>query len=191
MRNELVITGTETQLLLSQTDDGTNTLFINGVEVPQSVWVGTDARWADWTTAEGQLVHIGKVKSADGNLMITRANEDLLFYYDFVPYVPFDPSDIGNSLVQLNERVTNLEDATLKVNAVQGWYEVATEGEQVISIPVLGYSGDGSNVIVDINGLICVFNLDYYIDADYKLHFNYKLSKGSIVHAVAFGINKG
>lgn len=191
MRNELVITGTETQLLLSQTDDGTNTLFINGVEVPQSVWVGSDARWADWTTAEGQLVHIGKVKSADGNLMITRANEDLLFYYDFVPYVPFDPSDIGNSLVQLNERVTNLEEANLRVNAVQGWYEVATEGEQVISIPVLGYSGDGSNVIVDINGLICVFNLDYYIDTDYKLHFNYKLSKGSIVHAVAFGINKG
>ena len=191
MRNELVITGTDTQLLLSQTDDGTNTLFINGVEVPQSEWVGTDVRWADWTTAEGQLVHIGKVKSADGNLMITRANEDLLFYYDFVPYVPFDPSDIGNSLVQLNERVTNLEEANLRVNAVQGWYEVATEGEQVISIPVLGYSGDGSNVIVDINGLICVFNLDYYIDADYKLHFNYKLSKGSIVHAVAFGINKG
>ena len=190
MRNELVVTGTDTQLLLSQTDDGTNTLFINDVEVPQSVWVG-DGEWAKWITAEGQLVHIGKVTSADSNLMIVRSNDDYQFYYDFVPYVPFDPTDISESLVQLNERVTNIEESKSKVYVRHGWYEVATEGEQVISIPVLGYSGDGSNVIVDINGLICAYNLDYYIDANYKLHFKYELSKGSIVHAVAFGINKG
>ena len=190
MRNELAITGTDTQLLLSQTDDGTNTLFINGEEVPQSVWVG-DGEWAKWTTAESQLVHIGKVKSADGNLMIVRSNNDYQFYYDFVPYILFDPTDISESLVQLNERVTNLEEAQPKVRVRQGWYEVATEGEQVIAIPILNYSGDVQDIIVDINGLTCIKNSDYYIDADYKLHFKYELSKGSIVHVVGFEIEKG
>ena len=190
MRNELVVTGTDTQLLLSQTDDGTNTLFINGEEVPQSVWVG-DGEWAKWVTAEGQLVHIGKVTSTDSNLMITRAKDDYLFYYDFVPYVPFDPTAVSDSLAQLNERVTNLEKAQPPVYVSQGEYEVETDGEQVIAIPFFHYTGNGQDIIVDINGLICVLGVDYYIDSDYKLHFKYELSKGSIVHVVHFYINKG
>ena len=201
MRNELVITGADTQVLLSQTDDGTNTLFINGVEVPQSVWVGEGER-AKWTTAEGQLVFIVKVDTADGNLMLTRIDDDVLLVYEFVPYVPFDPSDISNSLVQLNqkvsdvsdsvaqldERVTNIEESEMHV--LQGYYEVLTDGEQHIAIPLQGY--DAQNVIVDINGLVCVPYVDFMFTADGKyIDFAYELKAGSIVHAVGFGINKG
>lgn len=184
MRNELVVTGTDTQLLLSQTDDGTNTLFINGVEVPQSEWVGEGAP-AKWTTAEGQFVVIGKVKSADGNLMLTRANNDELFVYDFVQYVPFDPKDISTSLVQLNERVTDLEESKPTIRIMQGSYNVRTDGEQRIIVPWLDYDGDGQDLIVDINGLSCIVYDDYMFsstDDGKYIDFTYGLTAGSIVH---------
>jgi hypothetical protein len=186
MRNELVITGTETQLLLSQTDDGTNTLFINGVEVPQSVWVGTsESTFAEIDTATGEHVMIRMVENADSNLMLTRINEDMLFVYEFVPYVPFDPSDIGNSLVQLNQRVSDLEKAEPYIHVLQGSYTVQTDGEQHIAVPLLGYDGDGQDLMVDINGLVCVLYVDYMFSEDGKyLDFSYGLKTDSVVHVM-------
>jgi hypothetical protein len=141
MRNELVITGTDTQLLLSQTDDGTNTLFINGVEVPQSEWVGEGAP-AKWTTAEGQFVVIGKVKSADGNLMLQRSNNDELFVYDFVQYVP--PS---KALIRTYERGVEAESGACGTGAVAT--AVAGVEAHGMSLPMHVRSSQGYDLVVD------------------------------------------
>ena len=66
MKNILDHNGSE-QLLLSNVDDGTNTLYINGVEIPSSSWVGT-GNYSQ--VIAGTTITIAKVASVSGNLML-------------------------------------------------------------------------------------------------------------------------
>lgn len=64
MKNVLIISTTEEELL-SNVDDGTNRLFINGSEIPSTDWMGTGNYTA---TVEGHAITIAKidVESLDG-----------------------------------------------------------------------------------------------------------------------------
>lgn len=68
MKNVLIISTTEEELL-SNVNDGTNRLFINGAEIPSSSWVGTGNYTA---TVEGHSVTIKKIDSTDGNISLAR-----------------------------------------------------------------------------------------------------------------------
>lgn len=68
MKNVLIISTTEEELL-SNVNDGTNRLFINGAEIPSSSWVGTGNYTA---TVEGHAVTIAKIDTLDGNISLAR-----------------------------------------------------------------------------------------------------------------------
>lgn len=68
MKNTLIISTTEEELL-SNIDDGTNRLFINGVEIPSTDWVGTGAYTA---TIEGHSISITKIDTLSGNISLAR-----------------------------------------------------------------------------------------------------------------------
>ena len=66
MKNVLTHDGTSQQLL-ANVDDGTNTLFINGDEIPSSSWVGT----GNYTKViGGTTITIAKVNALLGNIML-------------------------------------------------------------------------------------------------------------------------
>jgi hypothetical protein len=66
MKNILNHNGTSQQLL-GNVDDGTNTLFINGDEIPSSSWVGT----GNYTKViGGTTITIAKVNALLGNIML-------------------------------------------------------------------------------------------------------------------------
>ena len=68
MKNILDHDGTS-QILLGNVNDGTNTLFINNVEIPSSSWVGT----GDYTQVIGSTtITITKVAELAGNIMLQR-----------------------------------------------------------------------------------------------------------------------
>lgn len=71
MKNALVISTTQEELL-SNVDDGTNRLFINGSEIPSSSWVGTGNYTA---TVAGHLITIAKIDSDAGNIMLTKTGD--------------------------------------------------------------------------------------------------------------------
>ena len=66
MKNVLIHNGTSQQLL-SNVDDGTNTLFINGTEVPSSEWIGSGYYTQ---IIEGTTITIAKVSTDEGNVML-------------------------------------------------------------------------------------------------------------------------
>jgi hypothetical protein len=68
MKNVLIISTTEEELL-SNVNDGTNRLFINGTEVPSTDWVGSGNYTA---TVEGHAVTITKIDSLTGNISLAR-----------------------------------------------------------------------------------------------------------------------
>jgi hypothetical protein len=68
MKNILDHDGTS-QIMLGNVNDGTNTLFINGVEIPSSSWVGT----GNYTQVIGSTtITIAKVADLDGNVMLQK-----------------------------------------------------------------------------------------------------------------------
>lgn len=66
MKNVLVHNGTSQQLL-SNIDDGSNTIFINDVEIPSSSWVGTGYYTQ---VIGGTTISIAKIESLSGNIML-------------------------------------------------------------------------------------------------------------------------
>ena len=66
MKNVLVIS-TQRQELLSNIDDGTNTLFINGTGIDSSEWTGT-GNYTD--TVNGHEISIAKVADTTGNVVL-------------------------------------------------------------------------------------------------------------------------
>lgn len=66
MKNVLIHNGTSQQLL-SNVDDGSNTLFINGTEVPSSEWIGSGYYTQ---IIEGTTITIAKVSTDEGNVML-------------------------------------------------------------------------------------------------------------------------
>lgn len=66
MKNVLVIS-TQRQELLSNIDDGTNTLFINGTGIDSSEWTGT-GNYTD--TVNGHEISIAKVADATGSVVL-------------------------------------------------------------------------------------------------------------------------
>lgn len=66
MKNVLVHNGTSQQLL-SNIDDGSNTIFINDVEIPSSSWVGTGYYTQ---VIGGTTITIAKIESLSGNIML-------------------------------------------------------------------------------------------------------------------------
>ena len=66
MKNVLIHNGTAQQLL-SNIDDGSNTIFINGTEIPSSSWVGTGYYTQ---VIEGTTISIAKIESLSGNIML-------------------------------------------------------------------------------------------------------------------------
>ena len=71
MKNVLIISTTEEEML-SNVNDGTNRLFINGSEIPSSDWTGTGNYTA---TVEGHTVTIAKIDSTDGNISLARTGD--------------------------------------------------------------------------------------------------------------------
>lgn len=71
MKNVLIISTTEEEML-SNVNDGTNRLFINGSEIPSSSWTGTGNYTA---TVEGHAVTIAKIDSTDGNISLARTGD--------------------------------------------------------------------------------------------------------------------
>lgn len=68
MKNILDHDGTS-QIMLGNVNDGTNSLFINGVEIPSSSWVGT----GNYTQVIGSTtITIAKVADLDGNVMLQK-----------------------------------------------------------------------------------------------------------------------
>lgn len=66
MKNVLVHNGTSQQLL-SNIDDGSNTIFINDVEIPSNSWVGTGYYTQ---VIGGTTISIAKIESLSGNIML-------------------------------------------------------------------------------------------------------------------------
>lgn len=66
MKNVLIHNGTAQQLL-SNIDDGSNTIFINGTEIPSSSWVGTGYYTQ---VIGGTTISIAKIESLSGNIML-------------------------------------------------------------------------------------------------------------------------
>ena len=66
MKNILEHTGHE-QILLSNVDDGTNTLFINGSEIPSSQWVGS-GNYSQ--VIDGVTITIAKIDNLSGDIML-------------------------------------------------------------------------------------------------------------------------
>lgn len=66
MKNILTIEN-GTAILLSNVDDGTNTIFINGAEIPASSWVGSGVYQY---TESGVTFTIHKISDASGNIML-------------------------------------------------------------------------------------------------------------------------
>lgn len=68
MKNVLNHNGTS-QLLLSNVDDGSNSIFINDAEIPSSQWVGS----GDYTqTIAGTTITIAKIADLSGNIMLQK-----------------------------------------------------------------------------------------------------------------------
>lgn len=76
MKNVLVHNGTSQQLL-SNVDDGSNTIFINDVEIPSSSWVGTGYYTQ---VIDGTTISIAKISTLQGNIMMQQiaANQYIL-----------------------------------------------------------------------------------------------------------------
>lgn len=66
MKNVLIHNGTAQQLL-SNIDDGSNTIFINGTEIPSSSWAGTGYYTQ---VIGGTTISIAKIESLSGNIML-------------------------------------------------------------------------------------------------------------------------
>ena len=71
MKNVLIISTTEEEML-SNVNDGTNRLFLNGSEIPSSSWVGTGNYTA---TVEGHAITIKKIESLSGNISMARIDD--------------------------------------------------------------------------------------------------------------------
>lgn len=72
MKNVLLHDGTS-QLMLSNVDDGTNTLFINGIEIPSSSWVGSGYYTQ---VIGGTTISIAKVESLANNVMLQKVSDN-------------------------------------------------------------------------------------------------------------------
>lgn len=72
MKNILIHNGTGQQLL-SNVDDGSNTIFINDAEIPSSSWVGSGSYTQD---IDGTTIYIEKVAALVGDIMMQRVSEN-------------------------------------------------------------------------------------------------------------------
>ena len=68
MKN-IILINEDGELLVSSTNDGTNSLYINGVAIPSSQWVGSGNYTA---TIEGHAITIAKIDDASGNVQLIR-----------------------------------------------------------------------------------------------------------------------
>ena len=72
MKNVLKHNGTAQQLL-SNVNDGSNTIFINDVEIPSSSWVGSGT----YTQVIGSTtISITKISDLSGNIMLQKQSEN-------------------------------------------------------------------------------------------------------------------
>jgi len=99
MKNVLFIENQEVTLL-SNVDDGTNRLFINGTEIPYSYWVGTGTYTYD-------SIVIDKTKSTtlDGNLALKEVSEGEYAFTNSVPFKALTFDDIypvGSIYISVN-----------------------------------------------------------------------------------------
>jgi hypothetical protein len=72
MKNVLIHDGTAQQML-SNVDDGTNTLFINGIEIPSADWVGSGYYTQ---VIEGTTISIAKIAVLSGNIMLQKVSDN-------------------------------------------------------------------------------------------------------------------
>lgn len=99
MKNVLFIENQEVTLL-SNVDDGTNRLIINGTEIPYSYWVGTGTYTYD-------SIVIDKTKSTtlDGNLALKEVSEGEYAFTNSVPFKALTFDDIypvGSIIISVN-----------------------------------------------------------------------------------------
>lgn len=92
MKNVLVHNGTSQQLL-SNVDDDTNRIFINGTEIHSSSWVGSGVYSQ---VIDGHTITIEQTSSLDGNIMMQRIAATAY------RLVKISPLGIGNYLVWKN-----------------------------------------------------------------------------------------
>lgn len=92
MKNILTIEN-GTAILLSNVDDGTNTIFINGAEIPASSWVGSGVYQY---TESGVTFTIQKINANTGNIMLQLIEGTayrLVKQFEGEPYNSGDPLD--------------------------------------------------------------------------------------------------
>ena len=92
MKNVLVHNGTSQQLL-SNVDDDTNRIFVNGTEIPSSSWVGSGVYSQ---VIDGHTITIEQTSSLDGNIMMQQIAATAY------RLVKISPLGIGNYLVWKN-----------------------------------------------------------------------------------------
>lgn len=142
MKNVLIISTTEEELL-SNVDDGTNRLFINGAEIPSSAWVGTGTYT---TTVEGHAVSITKIDTLTGNISLARTGE---YTYEMRRRTPSSGTGI-ESIVQTS---TSHEDGG--VNIVTCTLTDGTETDFEIRNGTRGHDG----AVVEASG-VYAFQID-------------------------------
>lgn len=127
MKNVLIISTTEEEML-SNVNDGTNRLFINGSEIPSADWVGTGNYTA---TVEGHAVTIAKADTLDGNISLARTGD---YTYEMRKRTPSSGTGV-ESIVQTTtsheDGGTNIVTCTL-TDGTQTEFEIlnGTKGSQ-------------------------------------------------------------
>lgn len=99
MKNVLFIENQEVTLL-SNVDDGTNRLFINGTEIPYSYWVGTGTY-----TYDSIVINKTKSTTLDGNLALKEVSEGEYAFTNSVPFKALTFDDIypvGSIYISVN-----------------------------------------------------------------------------------------
>ena len=107
MKNTLIITA-DNDDLISSIDDGTNTLFINDVEIPSSDWVGTGNYT---TTVEGHSITIAKIASLTGNIMIQKISDFSYKLVSIIKMIPVYQDEEGN--VTISGLINGIDLATI------------------------------------------------------------------------------
>lgn len=97
MKNYIVISGGSVQLL-SRTDDGTNTFYLNGTLVPSVAWTGTGV--FTYYDAGGVQFTFKKIDSLDGNVFLKQLTATSFEFQKI--------TDTAATIEELNNRINQL-----------------------------------------------------------------------------------
>lgn len=135
MKNILTIEN-GTAILLSNVDDGTNTIFINGEEIPASSWVGSGVYQY---TESGVIFTIQKTNANTGNIMLQLVQGTayrLVKQFEGEPYNSGDP--LGTDLA--NDDYMPFYDASAGTRKNSLWSNIVAKIKAALGIASSGTS---------------------------------------------------